>query len=125
MNTHVNTSRVVIVEYILRFGLTPSCFLFAKGSGSERARVRRLLLCQIGLLAGRVNSQGRLGWGEGNPGDLGTIAGEARYRHQPGDSKWGALKRAPNPKRGGTGTAGATDTRAERVVSLGGSGPVS
>ena len=56
-------------------------------------------MCQIGLLAGRVNSQGRLGWGEGNPGDLGTIAGEARYRHQPGDSTVGSAQ----PQKGGDG----------------------
>ena len=33
-------------------------------------QTRRLLLCQICLLAEeRVNSEGRLGWGEGNPGE--------------------------------------------------------
>ena len=56
----------------------------------------RFLLCQICLLAGRVNNQGRLGWGEGSPGKLGTIAGEARYRHQPGDTVGSA-----HPKGGG------------------------
>ena len=45
----------------------------------------RLLLCQICLLAGRVNNQRRLGWGEGGPGKLGTIAGKG-YRPQPGDT---------------------------------------
>ena len=50
-----------------------------------------------------VFSQGELtikgGWAgvnEGSPGKLGTIAGEARYRHQPGDTVGSA-----HPKGGG------------------------
>ena len=34
-----------------------------------RPDLARLLLRQICLLAGRVNKLGRLGWGEGNPGE--------------------------------------------------------
>ena len=51
-------------------------------------------------------------WGEGSPGELGTIAGEARYRYHTVGSAY--------PKGGGAGTAGAADMRAERVVSSAG-----
>jgi len=49
-------------------------------------RTIRLLLLQICLLAGRVNRRGRLGRGEGSPGELGTRARYARSRHQPEDT---------------------------------------
>ena len=39
----------------------------------------------------------RLGWGEGNPGERGDIAGEARYRCQPGDTV------GSDPPEGGEG----------------------
>jgi hypothetical protein len=62
----------------------------------------------ICLLAGRGNSQGRLGRGEGIHGELGsTRARRARSRHQPGDTV-----RSAHPKGEGTGTTGVADMRA-------------
>ena len=74
---------------------TPRLDIWSRGKAACAGT--RSLLCQICLLAGRVNNQRRLGWGEGSPGKLGTIAGEARYRHQPGDTRVGSA----HPKGGG------------------------
>jgi hypothetical protein len=57
------------------------------GNGNmDRVSGTWLLLLQICLLAGRVNRRGRLGRGEGSPGELGTRARYARSRHQPEDT---------------------------------------